>query len=233
MSPPRKPPGPRVAKARLVSRTAAAGAIRRPRGGLSQRLTSFNPAALGEPRGFTHGWLAPASARLLFVAGQTAADADGRIARTTMAAQFDAALARVLTVVHAAGGRPEHIVRMTVYVTELDAYLAARKAIGAAWKARMGDRFPAMALVEVTRLVDVGAAVEIEATAALPASNEETRESSRRPRSCTAHDAATGVVTLTLNRPERMNALTFEVYDELRRTFRAARPTSPACGRSC
>jgi enamine deaminase RidA (YjgF/YER057c/UK114 family) len=132
---------------------------------------AINPPALGQPRGFTHGWVAPPGARLLFVAGQTAADAAGRTATSDFAAQFDAALARVLDVVLAAGGRREHVVRMTVYVTDMRAYVQARPAVGAAWQARMGRHYPAMALVEVTRLVDEGVVVEIEATAALPPSS--------------------------------------------------------------
>lgn len=176
MSPPRKPPGPRVAKARLLSRNTPLGPLRRARAGTPPRLTPVNPEALGAPRGFTHGWIAPAHARLLFVAGQTAADARGRVAPASLAAQFDSALARALLVVEAAGGRPEHVVRMTVYVTDLEAYRGARKVIGAAWKARMGSHYPAMALVEVSRLVDDGATVEIEVTAALPASPQEARE---------------------------------------------------------
>jgi enamine deaminase RidA (YjgF/YER057c/UK114 family) len=134
----------------------------------SKRPEAVNPAALGASRGFTHGWIAPAGARLLFVAGQTAADAAGRVAHAGFAEQFDAALARTLAVVEAAGGRPDDVVRMTVYVTDMQAYRDARAAIGTMWKARLGRHYPAMALVEVTRLVDEGAVVEIEATAALP-----------------------------------------------------------------
>lgn len=130
---------------------------------------AVNPAALGEPRGFTHGWLVPAGARLLFVAGQTATDAAGRVIAGGLVEQFDVALARVLAVVAEAGGRPEDVVRMTVYVTDLDAYLGGRRALGAVWKRNMGAHYPAMALVEVSRLVDEGAVVEIEATAALAA----------------------------------------------------------------
>jgi len=128
----------------------------------------LNPAALGRPRGFSHGLLAPPGSRLLFVAGQTAAGEDGRVHDTAFAAQFDAALGRVLTVVAAGGGRPEHVARMTVFVTDLDAYLASRPALRDLWARRMGGHYPAMALVEVTRLVDAGAVVEIEATAVIP-----------------------------------------------------------------
>jgi enamine deaminase RidA (YjgF/YER057c/UK114 family) len=130
-------------------------------------FTPVNPPVLGRPRGF-YGLLAPTGSRLLFVAGQTAADADGRIAEPAFLPQFEAALTRVLTVVATAGGRPEHVGRMTIFVTDLDAYLASRPALGEAWRRLMGDHYPAMALVEVKRLVDTDATVEIEATAVIP-----------------------------------------------------------------
>jgi enamine deaminase RidA (YjgF/YER057c/UK114 family) len=166
MSPPRKPSGPRIAKARLTPRGTPVP--RRLRAGVPAPAAAVNPPALGVPRGFSHGWLAPAHTRLLFVAGETATDADGRVMDEGFAAQFDRALARTLAVVEEAGGRPEHVMRMTIYVTDLEAYLQARRAIAGIWRARMGRHYPAMALVEVTRLVDAGALVEIEATAALP-----------------------------------------------------------------
>ena len=131
-------------------------------------FTIVNPPVLGPPRGFSHGLLAAAGTRLLFVAGQTAADADGRIADTRFVPQFEAALTRVLTVVATAGGRPEHVGRMTIYVTDLDAYLDGRPALGEAWRRLMGNHYPTMALVEVKRLVDAAATVEIEATAVIP-----------------------------------------------------------------
>jgi enamine deaminase RidA (YjgF/YER057c/UK114 family) len=128
----------------------------------------INPASLGQPRGFSHGLLAPPGSRLLFVSGQTATDADGRVIDGTFAAQFERALSRVLAVVTEAGGTPSHVARMTVFVSDLDAYLASRNTLGDIWKRRMGPHYPAMALVEVSRLVDAGAMVEIEATAVLP-----------------------------------------------------------------
>ena len=131
-------------------------------------FTTVNPPVLGRPRGFSHGLLAPAGSRLLFVAGQTAADADGAVADGSFVAQFEAALTRVLTVVATAGGRPEHVARMTVFVTDLDAYLEGRKALGDVWRRLMGTHYPAMALVEVKRLVDLEATVEIEATVVIP-----------------------------------------------------------------
>lgn len=131
----------------------------------------INPASLGAPRGFSHGVLTPAGARLLFVAGQTAADATGVVGNGDFSAQFDAALARVLTVVQEAGGTAAHVARMTVFVSDLDAYLASRQVLRDVWKRRMGTHYPAMALVEVSRLVDAGASVEIEATAVIPDQN--------------------------------------------------------------
>jgi enamine deaminase RidA (YjgF/YER057c/UK114 family) len=106
--------------------------------------------------------LGPAGGRILFVAGQTAADSGGLVE------QWSRALERVLAVVRAAGGAPEHIGRMTVYVADRAAYLAARQALGEVHRRHMGKHYPAMALVEVSALVDDGALVEIEATAVIP-----------------------------------------------------------------
>ena len=122
----------------------------------------INPVPLGRPSGWNHGLLAPADGRVLFVAGQAAADAGGLVQ------QWDEALARVVTVVRAAGGSPEHIGRMTIYVTDRAGYLAARQALGEVHRRHMGKHYPAMALVEVRALVDEGALVEIEATAVIP-----------------------------------------------------------------
>ena len=130
-------------------------------------LDPINPPSLGEPRGWTNGFFAPAGARVLFVAGQTARGADGRIVDGGVARQWDRALANALAVVEAAGGGPTDVARMTVFVTDLVAYKAARREIGEVWKARMGAHYPAMSVVEVTGLVDDGAVVEIEATAVI------------------------------------------------------------------
>jgi enamine deaminase RidA (YjgF/YER057c/UK114 family) len=81
--------------------------------------------------------------------------------------QFDQCLANILAVVEAAGGRPTDIVRMTAYVTDLDAYRNSLRAIGGVWRARLGKHFPAMALVGVAGLVEREALIEIEATAHL------------------------------------------------------------------
>ncbi len=137
----------------------------------------LEPEGLGPARGFSHGLIAPAGGRLLFVAGQTAAETgdggpptgpDGDLSAAGFADQFEAALRRVLRGVEEAGGRPEHVGRMTVYVTDLAAYRASREELGERWRALMGRHYPAMSLVAVAGLVDEGALVEIEATAVLP-----------------------------------------------------------------
>lgn len=109
--------------------------------------------------------LAPVEGRIFFVAGQDAANAEGVVVTDDFVEQFDSALAKVLTVVAEAGGDAGSIGRMTVYVTDLDAYRDARRAIGEVWRGRMGRHFPAMSLLEVSRLVDPRGKVEIEATA--------------------------------------------------------------------
>ena len=128
---------------------------------------SFNPR--GRPSGWTDGLVAPQGGRIMFVAGQTARDASGKVPPSDMAAQFRQALVNVIEVITAAGGGAVDIGRMTVYVTDLPAYRAARPALAGAWKELMGDHYPAMALLEVKGLVDENAVVEIEATAVLPA----------------------------------------------------------------
>ncbi len=113
--------------------------------------------------------LAPAGARILFVAGQIGWDGDRKLVGPgDFAAQFAQALRNVVAVVRAAGGSPEHIARVTLYVTDKREYVAAREAIGAAWREIIGRHYPAMAMVEVSGLLEPGALLEIEATAALP-----------------------------------------------------------------
>ena len=127
-----------------------------------------NPAALGAPRGYNNGMLAPAGGRLLFVAGQIGWDEGQQIVSSSFVAQFEQALGNVVAVVREAGGGPEHIGRLTMYVVDKDVYVAALAEVGSAYQRQMGRHFPAMALVEVANLLEVGAQVEIEATAVLP-----------------------------------------------------------------
>jgi enamine deaminase RidA (YjgF/YER057c/UK114 family) len=124
-----------------------------------------NPPQLARPRGYSHG--VKGQGEILFVAGQIGWDAAARIVSDDFVAQFAQALDNVLAVVRAAGGAPESVARLTVYVVDKAEYLAGAKALGAAWRQRMGRHYPAMALVEVKSLLEPGARVEIEATALL------------------------------------------------------------------
>lgn len=128
-----------------------------------------DPEELGPPKGWTNGMLGPPGGRVLFVAGQDAANAEGVVTTDDFLEQFDLALRKTLSVVTAAGGHATAIGRMTVFVTDLDAYRASRRDLGEVWRRHMGKHYPAMALVEVSRLVDPRGRVEIEATAVLPA----------------------------------------------------------------
>jgi len=129
----------------------------------------INPEALGPPRGWTNGMLGPAGGRVLFIAGQDAANADGVVTTDDFVEQFDIVLGKMMSVVREAGGDAGSIGRITLFVTDLDAYRAARKEIGEVYRAHMGRHFPAMALAEVSRLVDPRGRVEIEATAVIAA----------------------------------------------------------------
>ncbi|MET0553849.1 MAG: RidA family protein [Vicinamibacteria bacterium] len=128
-------------------------------------LVPVNPESLAKPQGFSHGM--KGSGELLFVAGQIGWNREGRMVSDDLTTQFAQALDNVLDVVWAAGGKPESVARMTVYVTDKADYVRKRRPIGEAWRKRMGRHYPAMALVEVKSLVEDDAKVEIEATALL------------------------------------------------------------------
>ncbi len=128
----------------------------------------INPEQLGAPRGWNNGMLGPAGGRVLFVAGQTAHDGSGGVPDAGFVEQFGRALDNTLAVVRDAGGTPSDIGRMTVFVTDIEAYRESLPELGELWRPRMGGHYPAMALMEVKSLVDERALVEIEATAVLP-----------------------------------------------------------------
>lgn len=135
----------------------------------SPRLSPLQPEGWAAPKGYANGIAVDGSCRLVFTAGQVAWDAEQRlVGADDFVAQFRQALANCVAVVEAAGGGPEHVVRMTCYVTDKAAYLAALRELGGAWRDVMGRHYPAMALVQVAALVEDGAMVEIEATAAVP-----------------------------------------------------------------
>ncbi len=131
-------------------------------------LAPVEPPGWPRPSGYSNGIVAPAGGRLLFVAGQIGWDEAGRIVSDDFAAQFGRALQNVLAVVRAAGGAPEHVARLAIYVTDRAEYAAARAALAGEWRRLMGRHYPAIALVEVRGLLEPRAKVEIEAMAVLP-----------------------------------------------------------------
>lgn len=134
---------------------------------MKKSKTVVQPLGWNKPSGFSNGVVA--EGRLLFVAGQVGWDprAVKPSFSKVFAEQFDQALANVCDVVREAGGVPQDIVRLTVYVTDRKEYLKHVKDVGAAHRRRLGKYFPAMALVQVAALVEDDARVEIEATAVL------------------------------------------------------------------
>jgi len=127
----------------------------------------INPESLGAPRGYSNGVLAQEGGRLLFVAGQPGWDNEQRTVTQDFVEQFDRALANVITVVEEAGGRPDQITRLAIYVTDKSEYQERTREIGERYRRRMGKHFPAMVLVEVKSLLDSDAKVEIEGIAVL------------------------------------------------------------------
>jgi len=119
-------------------------------------------SGLPAARGFAHG--RTGRGRALHVAGQIGCDEHG-VCVTGFVAQFAKALDNVLAVVRAAGGTPEDVATMTVYVTDINGYRGVLRELGAVWRERLGKHFPAMALVAVSALVEPAAVVEIQATA--------------------------------------------------------------------
>ncbi|MDF2692893.1 MAG: putative translation initiation inhibitor, yjgF family [Labilithrix sp.] len=124
------------------------------------------PSHFPKPRGYSNGIIA--QGRTLHIAGQIAWDKDARIVSPDFATQFLQALDNVIAVVREAGGATEHLVKLTAFVTDLDAYRAATPAIGEGWRGRLGKYYPAMSLVKVAGLLEPGALVEIEGVAMRP-----------------------------------------------------------------
>ena len=125
----------------------------------------LQPPGWARARGYANG--IAAEGRLVFVAGQIGWDAEQRFASDDFAAQVRQALANVVAVLACAGAKPQHVARMTWYVTSRDEYNASLAEIGAAYRELMGRNFPAMSVVVVAGLLEPRAKVEIEATAVL------------------------------------------------------------------
>lgn len=124
------------------------------------------PPGWPRPRGYANG--VAATGRLVFTAGVVAFDAEERIVGDDLGTQFRQVLVNTLAILAEAGASPEHIVRMTWYVTSRDEYIASLPAIGEAYRELIGKNFPAMAVVQVAGLVEADARVEIETTAVVP-----------------------------------------------------------------
>jgi enamine deaminase RidA (YjgF/YER057c/UK114 family) len=129
-------------------------------------MQTIQPPGWPRPKGYSNG--VTASGRMVFVAGMIGWDAEGRFTSETMAGQVRQALQNVVDVLKVAGARPEHIVRMTWYVTDKQAYLSAYPEIGVAFRELIGSFNAAMSAVEVSALMEDQALVEIEATAVIP-----------------------------------------------------------------
>ncbi|GGS36549.1 RidA family protein [Streptomyces violaceus] len=126
-----------------------------------------NPPDLSPPAGFSHAVVASGS-RVVFLAGQTALDTDGKVVGRTLPEQFAKALANLLAALTAAGGTPSDLARVTVYATDVAAYRAHAPELGRLWREAAGRDYPAMAVVEVVRLWDEEAMVELDGFAVLP-----------------------------------------------------------------
>jgi enamine deaminase RidA (YjgF/YER057c/UK114 family) len=127
---------------------------------------TVEPPGWPRPRGYSNGMAA--RGELLAIAGQIGWDAKGQLVSREFLPQWSQALRNVAAVLQAAGGRPEHLVSLTLYVTDKRQYLAAGTGLGRSYREVMGKHFPTMALVQVADLLEDGALVEIQALAVLP-----------------------------------------------------------------
>ena len=134
--------------------------------GSASGLRPVNPAGWPQPKGYANA--ITGRGRLVFVAGQIGWTAEQAFATDEFAGQFEQALRNTVAVLEAAGARPEHIARMTWYITDKREYLACLPEIGRCWRQVVGRHFPAMALVQVVALVEDRAKIEIETTALVP-----------------------------------------------------------------
>ena len=129
-------------------------------------LHRVNPASLARPSGFSHAVVARGPT--VHLAGQTGMTPDGAIVEGGVVAQFEQALGNLLTALAEAGGAPEHLASLTVYIVDLDDYRAHARDIGQVWQRLVGGEYPAMAGIGVARLWDADALVEVQGLAVLP-----------------------------------------------------------------
>lgn len=129
-------------------------------------MKSLLPPGWPRPKGYSNGMAA--RGRIVVTAGVVGWDAEEKFVSNTLAGQFAQALRNIVAILECDGAGAKNIAKLTCYVTSIEEYLASLKDIGAAWKDIIGPHYPAMALVEVVRLVEPAAKVEIEATAVVP-----------------------------------------------------------------
>ena len=125
------------------------------------------PPGWAPPIGYANG-IAAKPGRIVFIAGQVGWDAEQRFHSEAIAPQFEQALSNVLAVLAQAGGKPEHVCRITAFCCDKPAYLAARPELGKIWRRLMGKHFPAMSMIFVSDLLDNPGKIELEATAVVP-----------------------------------------------------------------
>jgi enamine deaminase RidA (YjgF/YER057c/UK114 family) len=126
-----------------------------------------NPSSLAKPVGFAHAVVA-APGRTVYLGGQTAQNAAGEIVGGTIAEQFDVAAGNVITALTAAGGKPEHLVSLMIYVTDVPAYRAALAELAPVYRRHFGQHYPAIALLGVAELFDPAALLELVGIAVVP-----------------------------------------------------------------
>ena len=126
----------------------------------------LQPPDWAHPRGYSNGIVM--TGRLVFIAGQIGWDAGGQFYSEDFAGQTRQALQNIMTILAEAGGKPEHIARLTWYVVDKADYLASSKKVGGIYRELMGKHYPVMSVVQVTALIEDAAKVEIEATAVIP-----------------------------------------------------------------
>jgi enamine deaminase RidA (YjgF/YER057c/UK114 family) len=128
-------------------------------------IQRINPDELAAPKGFSHAVVGHGT--VVFLAGQTALDAEGHIVGDGIVAQFEVALGNLLTALRAAGGRPDQLAGLTVYIVDMDDYKAHSREIGQVWRRLAGTDYPAMAGIGISRLWDVEALVEVQGYAVI------------------------------------------------------------------
>jgi enamine deaminase RidA (YjgF/YER057c/UK114 family) len=137
----------------------------KPEAGVTSGLQVLQPSGWPQPKGYSNGIMA--EGRLVVTGGVVGWDIAGRFA-DGFVAQVRLALENIVAILAEGGARPEHLVRLTWYVVDMDEYLSNLKALGKAYRDVIGAHYPSMALVQVVRLVETSARLEIEATAVVP-----------------------------------------------------------------